>query len=294
MPLALVRRPRWSHWIIRGSIRGVRVEESSGVGDRKIAEEIRAKREAELIEQAVYGRRATATFAESALSYLEAGGAKRFLEPVIKHFGVTPLAKIDQDAIDRGARKVYPAASDATRVRQFYTPVSAVLAHAARRKWCPPIMLERPAVSLPPFRWLNPDEAERLIEAASDHLKPLVVFLFLTGARTGEALWLDWRNVDLARAHVMFTKTKNGEARGVPLHPRVVAELANLPHRRGRCSGGRTGSLMRRSKGATTHRRAAASRRPSPARAGGRASSTSPRTAVGTPLRPGTMRPTAI
>jgi integrase len=233
MPLKLVSRPKSPHWIIRGSIRGIRVEESTGVGDKKIAEEIRAKRESEILEQALYGRRATATFAEAALSYLEAGGDKRFIEPVIKHFGVTPLQKIDQDAIDRGARKVYPNASDATRVRQFYTPTSAVLAHAARRKWCAPLIIERPKVSLPPFRWLTPDEAERLIEACSDHLRPLVIFLLLTGARTGEALEVEWRNLDLARAHVTFTRTKNGEARGVPLHPRLVAELANLPHREG-------------------------------------------------------------
>jgi integrase len=54
-----------------------------------------------------------------------------------------------------------------------------------------------------------------------------------TGGRAGEALWLDWRDVSLARAHVTFPKTKNGEARGVPLHPRIVAALANLPHREG-------------------------------------------------------------
>ena len=40
--------------------------------------------------------------AQAALSYLEAGGNKRFLEPVIKHFGMMPLARIDQDAIDQG------------------------------------------------------------------------------------------------------------------------------------------------------------------------------------------------
>lgn len=233
MPLSLVRRPKSPYWIIRGSIRGVRVEESTGVGDRKVAEEIRAKRESALLEEAVYGRRATATFAEAALSYLEAGGAKRFLEPVIRHFGVTPLGKIDQDAIDKGSRKLYPKASDATRVRQFYTPTSAVLAHGAKRGWCAPLIIERPKVSLPPFRWLTPDKAERLIEASSDHLRPLVTFLLYTGARTGEALWLDWANVDLIRGHVIFPMTKNGDSRGVPLHPRLVASLANLRHREG-------------------------------------------------------------
>ncbi len=83
------------------------------------------------------------------------------------------------------------------------------------------------------MRWLRPEEAERLIEACSPHLQPLVTFLFYTGARMGEALYLAWRDVNLQRAQVWFTNTKNGEARGVPLHDRVIAELANLPDRDG-------------------------------------------------------------
>ena len=59
------------------------------------------------------------------------------------------------------------------------------------------------------------------------------MFLLYTGARAGEALWLDWDNVDLDRRHVTFPKTKNGEPRGVPLHPRVVMELHGLQHRTG-------------------------------------------------------------
>lgn len=233
MPLKLVRRPKSPHWIIRGTLRGIRVEESTQVSDKRAAEEIRAKREAEILAQSVYGRRATATFAEAALSYLEQGGSKRFLEPVIRHFGTTPLAKIDQDALDKGARKLFPKAAAATRNRQFYTPASAVLHHAARRGWCARPMIERPEAAPDRVRWLSIEEADRLVGKAGKHLRPLLVFLFYTGARVGEALWLDWRNVDLARAHVAFPKTKNGEPRGVPLHPRVIAALANLPHREG-------------------------------------------------------------
>ena len=69
MSLRLVRRPSSPNWIIRGSIRGIRVEESTGVSDRRAGEEIRAKREAEVIAAAVYGRRAVATFAEAAVRY---------------------------------------------------------------------------------------------------------------------------------------------------------------------------------------------------------------------------------
>jgi integrase len=233
LPIKLVKRPKSPFWVLRGTIRGIRIEESTGTDNKKIAEEIRAKREAEILAQSIHGRAATATFAEAALSYLENGGNRRFLEPVIKHFGTAPLAKIDQDAIDCGARKLYPNAADSTRDRQFYTPVSAVLKHAAKRGWCSVILLERPASPPGRVRWLRPDEADRLVAACSDHFRPLITFLFFTGARIGEALWLDWRNVDLIRRHAVFIDTKNGEKRGVPLHPRVVAELANLLHREG-------------------------------------------------------------
>jgi integrase len=233
MPIKLVRRPRSPYWIIRGTLRGIRVEESTGTDDRKAAEEIRAKREAEILAQSIYGRRATATFAEAALSYLQCGGSRRFANKVIEHFGTTPLVKVDQEAIEQGARKIFPDSSDATRLRQFFTPCSAILRHAAKRGWCAPLILQRPKPSNERIRWLTTDEAEKLIACCSEHLEPLVIFMLYTGARIGEALWLDWREVDLARAHVIFPKTKNGEARGVPLHRRVVAALANLKHREG-------------------------------------------------------------
>ena len=74
MSLRCVRRPKTPNWIVRGTVRGIRVEESSGTADRARAEEIRAQREAEIITQSVFGRAATATFAEACHSYLKTGG----------------------------------------------------------------------------------------------------------------------------------------------------------------------------------------------------------------------------
>jgi integrase len=118
--------------------------------------------------------------------------------------------------------------SPSTRNRQVYAPVSAVLKSAGSA-----LRLRRPKPPPGVTRWLTHDEAARLLAACSPHLRPLVRFLLFTGARAAEALWLDWRCVDLARAHVSFSKTKNGTARGMPLHRDLVAELANLPHRDG-------------------------------------------------------------
>jgi integrase len=238
MPLKLTRRPKTPNWIIRGTLRGIRVEESTGTGDRRVAEEIRAKREAEILAQSVYGRRATATFASAALSYMEHGGSKRFMMPVLEYFGTAPLAKIDQDATDLGAKKLFPDALPATRNRQFYSVVSAVLHHAAKRGWCHTPIIQRPAQADRRIQWITIEDADKLIAACSDHLRPLVIY---TGARAGEAVWLDWRDVDLNRAHVSFLKTKNGEGRGVPLHPRAIAALANLK--------GRTGEVFRKPNG---------------------------------------------
>lgn len=233
MPLKIVRRHKSPYWYLRGTIRGIAVDESTQVTERAAAEEIRIRRETELLERSIHGQRQTATFLEAAIMYMENGGSTRFMRPVVDYFGTTLLSKIDQTAIDRAAMALYQDAKPSTRNRQLYTPVSAVLAHAAKRGLCERIAIERPRQPKGRERWLTPDEAERLIGACSGHLKPLVVFMLYTGARVSEAIYLRWHEVDLPRAHVTFLDTKNNEDRGVTLHSRVVAELANLEHRSG-------------------------------------------------------------
>jgi integrase len=233
MPLKVVQRHGSPNFYLRGTIRGVAVDETTGTDDRQRAEEIRIRRESEILDRRIHGTRKTATFLEATVMYLEDGGPSRFVDIVARHFGTTPLSSIDQDAIDRAARKLYPGRSASTWNRQVYTPVSAVLHYAASKKLCDRPILARPKQPKGRMRWLTPEEADRLIEASSPHMEPLLVFLFYTGARLSEALYLDWKNVDLSRAHVAFLDTKTGDDRGVPLHPRVVAALANLEHRSG-------------------------------------------------------------
>jgi integrase len=234
MSLKLIQRPGRPCWYIHGTVRGISVRETTGTADRKAAEEIRIKRENEILQRSIHGAQATATFGEAALSYLQLGGSKDFLQPIIDRIERTPLAKIDQDFIDKLALAMHPNAKPATRARAVYTPISAVLHHAAKRKLCPSPSISRPKPSPARERCLRPEEAERLIEACAPHLRPLVIFLFATGARLSEALYLDWSDVDVVRGQAKFLKTKNGIARGVPLHPRVVAELRLLgPHKNG-------------------------------------------------------------
>ena len=228
MPLKLVQRHGSPCWYIRGSIRGVRVDESTGLGDRKAAEEILVLRSAQVQQRAIHGDAFSRTFAEAALSYMEAGGERAHLAPLITHFAKTKVGAVGQAELEAAAKKLAPGLSPATVNRKIYTPAVAVLNHAARKKWCAKPVIARPKQPRGRVRWVTHEEAEKLIAAASPHLAPLVEFLFCTGARVSEALYLDWRFVDLGRAHVIFVDTKNGDRRGVPLHPRAVAALANL------------------------------------------------------------------
>ncbi|MDB5432300.1 MAG: Integrase protein [Caulobacter sp.] len=255
MSLKLTQRHGSPNFYIRGSIRGFRVDESTGLSDRKAAQEALALRHAELVRESLHGAQSVKTFADAALSYMEAGGEKLYLAPLIAHFRETKLAQVGQDEIDAAAKKLgkkrggkkrkaldpkdrkaldaEDRKSPATINRQIYTPVMAVLHHAAQKRWCSKPVVARPKLPQGRMRWLRHEEAERLIDAAPEHLRPLVVFLLLTGARLTEALYLDWSNVDLQRGRVSFLETKNGESRGVPLHAKVIEELIKLPGRQG-------------------------------------------------------------
>src|ERR1043166_8624714 len=133
MSLKLHRKRGSPNWYIRGTVRGIVVDESSRVAERAAAEAIRIQREAECLQTSIFGRKATSTFLEAAVSYMESGGEKRFMEPLLKHFGAQPLANIDQVAIDKAAKLLYPRGGPATLNRHVHTPVSAVLKHAAQR-----------------------------------------------------------------------------------------------------------------------------------------------------------------
>ncbi len=220
-------------WWMRGTVRSIPLRESTKTDRREVADEIRIKREAELLERSVHGAKAVATYTEAAVMYMEAGGERRYQQPLIDHFRGTKLGRIDQTALDRAGRVILPSASDSTRNRQVYTPVSAVLKFASKRGLCEYRKIERPKQPKGRVRWITPEEADQLIDSCSPHMARLVIFMLYTGARMSEALYLDWHNVDLNRRQVWFEETKNGEARGVPLHSRVVAALANLPHREG-------------------------------------------------------------
>ncbi|MCY1708344.1 tyrosine-type recombinase/integrase [Pannonibacter sp. SL95] len=236
MPIKLIKRDRSPYFYMRGSVRGTSVYESTGTSDRKAALEAAKRREAEILKASIHGVGSVMRFSTAIEQYVRDGGEVRFLEPIIRELGECLLKDIDAQRISTAAHKLYSHTKPSSQIRQFYGPVMAVLQHAAKRGLCTVPQITYPKVSKATSRaprWITKEEAGRLIEAAADHMKPLIIFMLYTGARSGEALYLDWSQVDLDRREVQFVQTKNGEARGVPLHSRVVEALSALKHRTG-------------------------------------------------------------
>jgi len=182
--LKLSKRRDSPNWYARGTFRGVTVDQSLGTSDRWQAETLLSKLQNEIFERQTNGSaRVAEGFAGAALRYMESGRERRFVEPLLRHFGDLPIEQIDQQAIDRAATALYPNGSAGTRNRQVYTPVSAILKFAGVTRDV------RRLKARGVVRWLTPQEAKRLIAACSPHLRPLVMFLLYTGVRAGEALF---------------------------------------------------------------------------------------------------------
>lgn len=229
MPLKL-KEPRPGKtpcYYVRGTYLGQHVNESTGTGEVRVARQALRKIK-EAIERGTFARDQGPTFADAAMSYMLAGGERTFLPLLLEHFKERPLSSIDQAAIDAAAGELYPIASNATRNRQVYTPVSAILKRAGIH-----IPLKRPKGALGEKRtdWLSPAQAFRLFKEAEEidwRFAVLLRFLTYTGCRLSEALNLEWKNVSLEEGTAFFPKTKPGTARTVFLPSHIQSRLRRL------------------------------------------------------------------
>ena len=228
MSLRVVSRKGSAYLWLTGTVRGHRVRESTGTADVATAETIRAAREARLHEDAIFGRSPTVPFRAAIDSYL-AHQPRGYSQRVI-------VGKLRQVLGNRPTRDLKPSAKASTVIRHVTSPISAILQHAEMRGWCGRPRLDWPKVQRVRPEVFMPAQAEALQAAAAPHIAVIIGFLFCTGARLGEALHLDWTDVDLLGQRCVFWegRTKTGARRVVQLMPRAVALLAALPGREGR------------------------------------------------------------
>lgn len=235
MPIKLIPPDpsRSAYYYGRGTHLGEFVNRSTRAVRAKLAKSIIKAWEREIENRIVSGTpaatRVSTTFTDAANSYMKAGGDRRPIGNLIAYFEHNTVDEITQTVLDEAALTMFPDHSAATRNREVYTPVSAVLKHAGVKT-----IFRRPkgARGRELSGWLWPEEAERLFTAARDidaEFGALLVFLCYTGCRLSEALKLTCDELRLADAEALIRQTKNGDPRRVFLPPVIVAELGNHP-----------------------------------------------------------------
>lgn len=231
MPLKLYKNEKRSpNYRIRGSHFRVRVDESADTADYNEARK-KLKAIKDKIECGAFSvqKPVGPTFLTAVQLYVRETKNERFIMPLVNHFRDKPLAEITAQDIMRASHELYPNASNATRNRQVFTPMMAILRMSGVL-----LAVKRPDKAQGNRRtfFFTPESAANLINAASDvdaEFGLLLTFLLYTGARLSDALMLTTDNLNLSESRALFPTTKNGLPRHVYLPPYLVAAMAGHP-----------------------------------------------------------------
>ncbi|OKO86175.1 tyrosine-type recombinase/integrase [Bradyrhizobium sp. AS23.2] len=254
MRLYLWRREPHHSWVIRGTdAQGNEIRESTKTTNKAAAEGILTKREAELLNEVVHGKKAVVTFDQAAESYLENGGSPRFLgtfdeetgkwSGLMSHLIGTPLKDITQPMMNDIGKALYPNVRPDTLNRQLWTPFIAVWSHAVIMEWAIPKKWIRPkkpkGTNVESFGPKRVGSYPVPYGIAWDFIKGLGVanqtvftILFYTGMRPIELFVMNTTQVNVPGRWITLAKSKIGEARGVPIHEALVPMLTDMVENR--------------------------------------------------------------
>lgn len=237
MPIRLVppRPGKTPYWYGRGSYLGIALDRSTKSAKRSVAKTViegweRAIERRQYLPGSEAPAKPSPTFLTAAIAYIKAGGERRYLKPLLRRFGEIPITAIDQAAVDLAAAELHPFLGPASRSRNVYCPVQAVIRHAGLD-----VSFKKPKgfAGRTVTAHLTPEDANALITAARRYDREfalLLTFLLFTGVRIGEALALTWEDMRLHDGLAFVRTSKNGEPRTLRLRRDLCALLG--PHAR--------------------------------------------------------------
>jgi integrase len=209
--------------------------------NRSMAEGVLMARKAAVFEGTYQQKRKaeTTTIKSFAVKFLE---SKRHLRTVkkysqqldqhiIPHFGNRPIEAISGQDCHAYYNKRLDTAAAISTVNGELACLKSLFSEAERAS----LIKANPVKGI---RFLNPnnardrilsnEETARLFKAAEncgDFIRPLFQVLFHTGMRLGEALALEWVDVEFDHQRIVIRQAKSGEGRKVPLRAALADEL---------------------------------------------------------------------
>ncbi len=221
-------------WIATTLPNGKRIRQSSGTEIRTDAEALLAKIQLEAFREYHFGIKPQHSWQEAVVRYLAIKVNLRSFKDMQRicckldpYLGHLTLDQIDGDAIWNIVQGQLKKGNAPATINRHLAIIRNLL-RIAREEW--QWIDSMPKIRLLPGeverdRWLNREEANRLIAVAPDHLAALIRFALATGCRAREITGLEWNRVDLERQTAWLNQTKNGTPRGLPLNHDAVAVL---------------------------------------------------------------------
>src|SRR4051794_34300788 len=233
------------NYVCEFMLHGKRVQESTGASSKTVAKEYEKRRRAEL-ERAAAGlpieekaprlksvNEITNSYVEN---YRTTHRAKSiiFVEGCVKnlnrHLGTALLADVTEDRIRGYIRLRKGETASGRTINMELGELSRAIGRTWRELW-PKVkkMEERKDVG----HAISPEEQGKLLDVAATLRSPVVrtaiPLLMLTGLRSGEALGLRWRQVDLFDRTIVVgrAKTSSGTGRVIPINDDLASLLAS-------------------------------------------------------------------
>ncbi len=234
--------PNW--WVRYADPNGRIVRESTGTSEKTLAKKVLAKKRVLVVEGRHLDKKQIpkTTFFELCEQYWELWGKYKrmkglshMLEIWKKGFGNVPVSELHQQRVEKflNERMTEKKLSPATRNRH--------LAHLSSlfnrgKEWG--LITSNPAQGIKPLRengartrFLDGDEIERLLGAASESFRPILLTALHSGMRRGEILNLKWADVDFKNSIITVQESKSGKKRMLPMDDTLCETLGVLPTR---------------------------------------------------------------
>jgi integrase len=224
---------------------GVRHAKSTGTANRRLAERIdqNVRDELNLKRHAIRPPAPEMPFAELAALFIAEGSPKPWiidrLKVLLPYFGETLIGRFHK-GLAREYRRFRHSTKQITETTVnrdlqalrhiFFWGVDEGYLVANPLKNVPLITQRRK-----PLPVMTLEEEAKLLQAASPHLREIVIAALDTGMRRGEILNQRWEHVDFNRGLLSVTrsKTAGGEAREIPFTHRLFDLLALRPQPEG-------------------------------------------------------------
>lgn len=239
MSVKIYRRKGSDIWHFRGTVAGNRLRGTTKTANKETAARVAAEAESREWKRHLDGPSSVLTFSQAAALYEAAGKSMRFVDIAEEYWKNTVVKDIKAGAIRQGAIETYPKAVNATRNRQFIVPTQAVINHCADMELCPPIRVKRFTVIKQVRPYTDLQWVQQFVATADRrgmrHLGALCYFMFLTGARVGQAVKVFPEHLDLKVNRTSLIPTsKNRPWRVAHLPIPLIVALANLAREDGK------------------------------------------------------------